>query len=75
MFRHYTSSFVDATLVPGAMASAFEYIPLETHLSGRLAPTYLTVPFRLKDAVGVNDSKTTSMLFSIADARSCSLRL
>ena len=75
MFRHYTSSFVDATLVPGPMNGAFAYIPLETHLSGRLAPTYLTVPFRLKGSVGVNDSRTTSMLFDISDSRSCSLRL
>jgi hypothetical protein len=52
MLKSYACSEVDVALIPGAMAGAFEFVPLEVRLSGRLAPLFLTVPFRLDGAVG-----------------------
>ena len=69
MLRIHSLAEVGVELTPGPMAQPFEYIPLEVRLSGRLAPIYLTVPFRLKDAAAPSTGKPWSQQAAIRNIR------
>ena len=67
MLKSYSCSEVEVAIVPGPMAGAYEFVPLEARLTGRLGPQFLTVPFRLKGAAAPCTDREPSALRQVRE--------
>ena len=74
MVRLHSRTDLEIEVTPGPMDEAFAYIPLEVRLSNRVAPVFLTVPFRLKGAAQATTGREWSVAAGVRDSRGHSFR-
>lgn len=70
MLRTNATSTLELTITPGQFSDCVEFIPLETRLSSRMSPIYLTIPFALKGALGNSHGRETATMAAVRNGRS-----